>query len=555
MTKLLQLSLLGKLQITYQNGSLTEILPAKAQALLAYLAMSRQVHSRQALAGLLWGELPEADARRNLRGVLLKLREHLEPYILTTYQTMAFNQAADYWLDVAHFEQGMSERSEAPVSLKQLEATVVLYRGEFLEDFYVRQSLAFEEWSMINRSRLHELALQAHLRLILACKEQGVYEQGIVYGRSLLRLDPTHEEAHRTLMILLTLNGQRPAALAQYELCRETLKQQIGITPDPETTQLYEQIRQNQLPIPKSTPSPISIPSFSIVSPPPVNLASPFIAGPPITQPARFFGREREIKRLFGLLKNIPLQNAAIIGPRRSGKTSLLHYLRTITTTPTSDLRPGQQTQWLARPEQYRWVFVDFQDARLGDLNALLRHLLNQMQLPTPDSCSLDQFLDIVSEQLQNPTVILLDEIGVALERYPQLDNSFWESLRSLATNYLQGQLAFILTAPEQPQTLAQYSGYGSPFFNIFGYTATLGPFTETEAQTLLAHSPLPFANEDVAWMLQESGRWPILLQILGRERLLALEDGIQDSSWRTEAQTQLAPFLKIKDEFPSSAH
>ncbi|MFH7028292.1 MAG: CHAT domain-containing protein [Heteroscytonema crispum UTEX LB 1556] len=66
---------------------------------------------------------------------------------------------------------------------------------------------------------------------------------------------------------------------------------------------------------------------------------SPFITGTSITHPRDFFGRNYELKRLFNLLKRLPLQNAAIIGKKRSGKTSLLHYLKNITTTPAEDLR------------------------------------------------------------------------------------------------------------------------------------------------------------------------------------------------------------------------
>jgi hypothetical protein len=46
---------------------------------------------------------------------------------------------------------------------------------------------------------------------------------------------------------------------------------------------------------------------------------SPFITGNPITHPRCFFGREKELKRLFNLSKRLPLQNAAIIGKKRSG--------------------------------------------------------------------------------------------------------------------------------------------------------------------------------------------------------------------------------------------
>jgi hypothetical protein len=251
------------------------------------------------------------------------------------------------------------------------------------------------------------------------------------------------------------------------------------------------------------------------------------------------------VKRLFNLLRQRPLQNAAIIGPLRSGKTSLLHYLKNVTTTPPAQLRPGQQRDWLPQPQTYRWIFVDFQDPRLGDRSGLLRYLLAQMELPAPDPCDLEEFLDIISEGLTHPTVILFDEIGVALERYAQLDDAFWESLRFLATNQVQGNLAFILSSPEPPDRLAQHSGLGSPFFNIFGYAATLGPLQETEARALIASSPIPFAPADVEWILQESGRWPFLLQIFCRERLLALEEGETGDEWREDGLRQIAPFVR----------
>ena len=184
----------------------------------------------------------------------------------------------------------------------------------------------------------------------------------------------------------------------------------------------------------------------------------------------------------------------------------------------------------------------------MGVRSYLLRTLLAQMQLPLPELCDLENFMDIVSDKLQTPTVILMDEIGVALQRYPELDEAFWESLRSLATNQVGGRLAFVLAGAESPSQLAQQSGMGSPFFNIFGYAATLGPLTEPQARGLIDSAPVPFPEDDVAWILAESGRWPILLQILCRERLLTLEEGLTDRQWRQEARQQLSPFLYLKD-------
>ncbi|MCB8985030.1 MAG: ATP-binding protein [Ardenticatenaceae bacterium] len=318
------------------------------------------------------------------------------------------------------------------------------------------------------------------------------------------------------------------------------LQEELSIEPAEETAVLRDQIRANALPTP--TLSLHRAPAASLQPSPAV---PPFIAGPPITHPARFFGRQRELKRLFHLLRHIPMQNAAIVGPRRSGKTSLLHYLKTITTAVPAQLRPDQSQDWLPQPQQYRWVFVDFQDTRLGDPAALRQHLLTHMGLTAPEDCDLEDFLDIVSEELQEPTVVLFDEIGVALERYPQLDDTFWESLRSLATNQVGGRLAFILSAAATPDKLANQSGHGSPFFNIFGYVANLGSLKPEEARALIASSPTPFPPADVEWILAESECWPMLLQILCRERLLTLNEGETGDDWRADALYQIAPFRR----------
>ncbi|MBD2182579.1 helix-turn-helix domain-containing protein [Aerosakkonema funiforme] len=278
-------------------------------------------------------------------------------------------------------------------------------------------------------------------------------------------------------------------------------------------------------------------------APPP---PSPFITGSCLTQPRYFFGRQRELKRIFDLLKRHPLQNAAIIGKRRSGKTSLLHYLKNITTTPAAQLRPNQKSDWLPHPENYRWIFVDLQDVRMQCREGLLGYILECLEMPIPNPCDLDKFMDAVSGNLHKPTVILLDEIGVGLQRCPELDDGFWESLRSLATNYTQGNLAFILATPESPIELARHTGHSSPFFNIFGYSATLGALTEAEARELIASSPIAFPEDDIEWILAESGRWPMLLQILCRERLFTLEDGETDDNWREEALQQMQPFVDL---------
>lgn len=268
----------------------------------------------------------------------------------------------------------------------------------------------------------------------------------------------------------------------------------------------------------------------------------PFISDNPIIHPVKFFGREREINRIFKILKPRTIQNAAIIGKRRSGKTSLLQYLKNITTTPAEQLRDGQKYHWLQYPERYCWIFVDFRDSRRQSREGFMRYILEEMKLPIPNPCDLDRFMEVVSDNLRSPTVILLDELGVAIKRCPELDNYFWDSLRTLQRN----NLGFVLAASESPVDLAHQAGYTSPILSDFGYTVTLEPLTKGEAQELIASSPIPFSEDDIEWILAQSRRWPILLQILCRERFFSLQDGETDDNWREEGLQQIKPFVHL---------
>ena len=280
--------------------------------------------------------------------------------------------------------------------------------------------------------------------------------------------------------------------------------------------------------------------------------SNPFVVGPPITQPRFFFGRRDELTRIFSLWQQPTLQNVALIGLKRSGKSSLLHYLKAINQALPESLRPGQHHSWLPRPERYRWVYVDFQDPRQSQRERLLRYILTELRFPAPPGCDLLRFMDLVADHLRQPTIILMDEIRDGLES-PELDQSFWNGLRSLGANYTGGKLAFVLTAHESPAKLAQDQGKSSPFFNIFGHTIYLGPLTKPEAYELIDSSPQPFSAADATWIIEQSQGWPCLLQLLCHLRLAALLAGETDSQWQAEGLLQLESYRHLLAAGPKS--
>ena len=215
---------------------------------------------------------------------------------------------------------------------------------------------------------------------------------------------------------------------------------------------------------------------------------APFVAGPPIMHPRQFFGREGELRRIFGVLGRFPLQHIAIIGLQRSGKTSLLRYLRHITKTPPEQLRPGQQSDWLKQPDRYRWVFVDFQDPTDVQPGAAC--------CPTCWPSSACQCPPVYAERLYGcgqPRPARTDGDPARRDRHaleaPELDLKFWWGLRSLCTN------PDLRSAGSHPDIPAA-TGAASPrlrrshrHFSIFSIGWIWGRSAEPAARELIASS------------------------------------------------------------------
>jgi DNA-binding SARP family transcriptional activator len=246
----LSIRLLGPFQVTLDGEPVTSFESDKVRALLAYLAAEPdRPHRREALAGLLWSDYPERSARANVRRALANLRKTIgdrqatPSFLCISRQTIQFNSASDAWGDVTAFAELLEAKDQAPL---QLEEAVALYRGAFLEGFSIGDSALFEEWALLKRERLRRQILTALHRLVMHHGERGAYGRALPHAWQRVELDPWREQAHRQLIRLLALNGQRGAALTQYEVCRRNLAEQLGVEPAAETTRLYEQIRDGE---------------------------------------------------------------------------------------------------------------------------------------------------------------------------------------------------------------------------------------------------------------------------------------------------------------------
>ncbi|MBV7333174.1 tetratricopeptide repeat protein [Chloroflexi bacterium TSY] len=295
MAQILTLRLLGKPEILLDDQPLTGFRTNKANALLYYLAVTGRRHERDELAQLLWAN--EENAKNSLRVALNNLKKMLPDHLDITRQTLSISQEASLHLDIEEFERRTESLAadDTRVNLTRLSEAIQIYRGDFLEDFFVSDARQFEDWLLGEREHWRHVALET-MEIVSRIQLQNLaYADAAQMMDRLLTIEPWHEEAHRQYMITLSRMGEFNAALAQYETCRQVIARELDAEPMPETIALYERIqlaRQTRL----------------------HNL-------PPDVTP--FLGREKELVRINQLLTDPLCRLVTLIGFGGMGKTRL----------------------------------------------------------------------------------------------------------------------------------------------------------------------------------------------------------------------------------------
>ncbi len=296
-----------------RDGAPLQFDTRKIMALAAYVAMAGPV-SRDALMAMLWPELEPSRAQGVLRRNLSLLKKALDgEWLLIDRQEIGADPAAGFSLDVARFRRlvqadkshGHPAEEICPKCLAELEEAVALYRGDLMEGFTLRDSVAFDDWQFFEAETLRQELAAALERLVRGHMAHGSPQAALSHARRRLALDPLHEPAHRQLMALYAQIGQRSAALRQYRECARILDEEMGLAPDAETTALYEQIRAG-LPaaggVLWSVPHPGAAAGHNLPA-----QATPFV------------GREQELEEVRTRMRGPGLPAAYVAGPRRGG--------------------------------------------------------------------------------------------------------------------------------------------------------------------------------------------------------------------------------------------
>jgi DNA-binding SARP family transcriptional activator len=306
---LLSLNLFGAPQIQLL-GQPVRLPYQKAEALLYYLAVSAQPHSRVSLATLFWGNTPEKQARNSLRSALYTIRHNLTPadFLHIERHTIALN--FEYVrLDTALFETAVVGAG----SVDELTRGLALRRGPLLDGLSLSDAPEFESWLVDQRAKFEAMTVQSLLRLSQMCRQQQHAPKARQALARLLEIDPLHEIGHQQLMSLHLQQGNRAAALQQYDLLLRRLREELGVSPSQATQALHLEILRADGPE-----------------------ADAQISGSSGGSKLQFVGRQRELNLLHQCYRKMipdgPARLVLLEGEAGIGKTRLAHeWLNTLT--------------------------------------------------------------------------------------------------------------------------------------------------------------------------------------------------------------------------------
>jgi DNA-binding SARP family transcriptional activator len=247
---------LGAFQVRIGTKRVVRWPSLKARSLLGYLVAEHgRPLPKELLMEILWPGCEPALANNNLKAAVRALRQTLasiedtdEPFLWILFQDGSYmiNPDADIWCDVDQFEYHWStaikleKHGRQPEAMREHETAEALYRGDYLEDN------PYEDWTTLRREALKDTYLAILARLAEYAMIKAEHQSCIAYCQRILRKDPCREDAYQRLMVCYSRLGQRSRAIGWYRICEKTLKNELEVSPDRQTAQMYHRVMKGE---------------------------------------------------------------------------------------------------------------------------------------------------------------------------------------------------------------------------------------------------------------------------------------------------------------------
>lgn len=217
-----------------------QVLGRKAIGALAALALAPGgVLTRSALAGLLWSDRGEEQARDSLRQALASLRRAAAVYDPSPIEadrdqiTLRLDRCK---IDVLSFQSLAMEGEQ-----KAKAAAAALYEGPLLDGLSINDA-AFQDWLTRERARIDALAAGTFEWLLFSSNADPAGEEYLAWSNSLAEIDELSEPAARARMLHFGARDETGKAAREYERLKSALQQELNVSPSQETIRTFETV-------------------------------------------------------------------------------------------------------------------------------------------------------------------------------------------------------------------------------------------------------------------------------------------------------------------------
>jgi DNA-binding SARP family transcriptional activator len=226
---MLRLGTFGGLVLSEPAGE--AVIPQRRRlALLALLAVAgARGLTRDKVLAYLWSESSSDNARHALEQLLYSMRKQIPEPIIMGVDPLRLNPAV-VEADVAEFARAIEAGDDARAA--------TLYRGPFLDGFFLAGAPEFERWVEGERTRLAAEHAQALRRLAVEARDLGRQTAEIDLLRRIVSDDPLGERGIVGLVRALVEAGDPAGAVRHAREYEERMREELPGAPVPDVLAL-----------------------------------------------------------------------------------------------------------------------------------------------------------------------------------------------------------------------------------------------------------------------------------------------------------------------------
>ncbi len=242
----IQINMLGSPKITYNGTDITDKLSYKSAGILYYVS-ANNCSSREKIAYTFWEGSSEDAAKYNLRYNLWSMNKIFkssnkddEPILEWNKNNLFLNENYEVDIDIKKYSK---ELKSEDLDLKSLIKLKSLYKGEFLEGFYLKDSFSFNDWLFFEREKYQKKHIKVLENLLTIYKKEKNYDKIINILNEMLNFNSLDENLYVELIKMYLEKGDRANALVIYNKCVHVLRQELNISPKKSTEKLLKIIK------------------------------------------------------------------------------------------------------------------------------------------------------------------------------------------------------------------------------------------------------------------------------------------------------------------------